>query len=330
MMAGQKPQQRFFQQLKINGKEAPIFSLTRGVYIESITLDGPQLVLYLNDMDGNLRDTMKLVSGATLELAMGDVGGRGGAYFKSSFVVVTIQPEGRILRVEALEAGIFALKQPAPKPLFFIGVRVKDMLADLFPGYTIQTTLTAKVTHHIAVGATPSGVLRKLERDLGAAIWVSRGVVYCIPRNMLGGQEKGYPTLEYQAQRTAHPIQGFKPLYEAPTAAREVRRNYVSWDTVGGLLASPVNPDAPRKFVPGASLDELDGMGATTVPAMICDTPGNGTYAAGMTVGVRLHRLNREAVLDESMPAKQVIMTVSHVDENNEYKCKLTTGVSQI
>ncbi|WCH25156.1 hypothetical protein [Aeromonas salmonicida] len=330
MMSDQRPQQRFFQQIKVNGKEAPTFSLTRGVYIESINLDGPQLVLNLNDLDSNLRDTMKLVSGARLELSMGDVTGRGGAYFKSSFVVVSIQPEGRNLRVESMEAGIFALKQPTPVPRFFIGVRVKDMLADLFPGYTIQTTITAKVTHHVTAGATPSSVLRKLERDLGAAIWVARGVVYCIPRNMLGGQKDGYPMLEYQAQKSQHPIQGYKPLYEAPTAAREVRRNYVSWDTVGGLLASPVNRESPRKFVPGASLDELDGMGASTVPALICDMPGNGNYTAGMTVGVRLHRINREAVLDESMPAKQVIMTVSHIDEDNQYRCKLTTGVSQI
>ncbi|WP_187172472.1 hypothetical protein [Aeromonas hydrophila] len=329
-MASQKPQQRFFQQIKINGKEAPIFNLTRGVYIESIGLDGPQLVLHLNDRDSNLRDTMRLVSGAELELTMGDVSGRGDAYFKSSFVVVSIHPNGQNLRVEALDAGVFALKQPVPAPRFFIGVRVKDMLTDLFPGYTIQTPLTARVTHHITMGATPASVLRKLESDLGAALWVSRGVVYCIPRNMLGGQEKGFPTLEYQAQQTQHPIQAYKPLYEAPTAAREVRRNYASWDTVGGLLVSQVNPGSPRKFVPGASLDELDKMGATTVPAMICDMPGNGIYTAGMTVGVRLHRMNREAVLDESMPPKQVIMTVSHIDESNEYKCKLTTGVSQI
>lgn len=330
MMSGQRPQQRFFQQIKVNGKEAPIFSLTRGVYIEAINLEGPQLVLYLNDIDSNLRDTMGLVSGAVLEVTMGDVSGRGDAYFKSSFAVVSILPEGYSLRVECLELGLFAIKQPAPRPLFFVEARVKDMLADLFPGYIIQTPITAKVTHHITVGSTPVGALRKLERDLGAAIWVSRGVVYCIPRNMLGGQERDYPVLEYQAQRSKHPILGIKPLFEAPNGAREVQRNYVSWDTVGGLLVSPVNEKAPRKFVPGATLDELDGMGSITVPAMICDMPGNGTYAAGMTVGVRLHRISRESVLDESMPAKQVIMTVSHIDENNQYKCKLTTGVSQI
>ena len=330
MMAGQKPQQRFFQRILVNGREAPIFSLTRGVYIEAINLDGPQLVLNLNDLDGNLRDTMGLVSGAVLELFMGDVRGRGDAYFKSSFVVAAIRPDGRNLRVECLDAGIFALKQPSPRPRFFIEARVPDMLADLFPGYTIQTTITAKVTHHFTVGATPSSVLRKLERDLGAAIWVARGVVYCVPRNQLGGQKDGYPILEYQAQKSPHPILGFKPMYEAPAAARELQRNYLSWDTVAGLLVSPVNPGAPRKFVPGATLDELDGMGATTVQAMICDLPGNGAYVAGMTVGVRLHRLDRDAVLDESMPAKQVIMTVSHIDERNEYKCKMTTGVSQI
>lgn len=330
-MAGQKPQHRFFQELKINGQEAPIFNLVRGVYIEDTNLDGPQLILTLNDLDSTMRDGMRLVSGATLELAMGDVNGRGRAYFKSTFIVVSIKPDGRRLRVEALEAGIFALKQPAPKPRFFIGVRVADMLADLFPGYKIQTTFTTrKVTHHITASATPGSVLKKMERDLGAAIWVARGTVYCIPRNMLGGQKDGYPVLEYQAQRTAHPILGYKPLYEAPNAEREVQRNYMSWDTVAGLMVSQVNPEAPRRFVPGATLDELDGMGANTVPALVCDMPGNGTYMAGMTVGIRLHRINRGYVLDESLPAKQVIMTVSHIDENNEYRCKLTTGASQI
>lgn len=328
-MAG-KPQQRFFQELKINGKVAPIFSLVRAVYIESIDLEGPQLVLVINDIDSNLRDTMGLVTGAVLELAMGDVAGRGGAYFKVAFAVVAIRPDGRRLRVEAVEVGVFAIKQPARVPRFFVGARVSDMLGALFPGYKIVTTYTAKVTHHITVGATPSAVLRKLAGDLGAAIWVARGTVYCIPRNRLGGQEKDYPVLEHRAQKSQHPILVMKPLYESPNGARETQRNYVSWDTVGGLMISPVNPTAPRQFVPGATLDELDAMGTTTVPAMMADLPGNGTYTAGMTVGVRLHRMNRDSVLDESLPPKQVIMKVSHIDEHNEYICRLTTGASQL
>lgn len=329
-MAKQQPQQRFFQRLFINGKEAPIYSLIRASYIESINLDGPQLVLVINDLDSTLRDSFGLVSGATLELTMGDVGGRGDAYFKVTFTVVAIKPEARRLRVEAMESAVYALKQPAKAPRFFTAWRVKDMLADLFPGHTIETTYTAKVTHHVTAGATPSSVLRKLETDLGAAIWVARGVVYCVPRANLGGQEKDYPILEYQAKETKHPILAMSPAYEAETAARSAKRCYVSWDTVEGLLVSPVNADAPRSFVRGTSLDELDGMGAHTVPAMTCDTLGNGNYTAGMTVGVRIHRINKEAVLDESLPAKQLIMTVSHIDEDNQYKCKLTTGVSQI
>ncbi len=329
-MAGRKPQQRFFQQLMINGKEAPIFSIVSATYIEAMSLDGPQLILNINDLDGNLRDTMGLVSGAKLELIMGDVSGRGEAYFRTAFKVVSIKPDGRRLRVEAIEATVYQHKHPAPAGTFFIDRRVKEVLMTLFQGYTINTTFTSKVNYHINMGGSAIAMLEKMARDLGAAIWVARNTVYCLPRDQLGTREKDYPVLEYQAQKSQHPIQAFKPLYNNPAAARSVQRNYMSWDTVGGLMASPVNPTAPRQFVAGATLDELDKMGACTVPAMTCDMPGNGSYTAGMTVGVRLHRLNREAVLDESLPPKQVIMTVSHIEENSEYRCKLTTGAYQL
>lgn len=322
-------QRFFFQRMQANGNEVPIQSIARGVYIEHVNLDGPQLILLLNDTDSALRDDVKLVDGAKLTVKMGDPNARGDTYFSVNFVVVGVSPESTQIRVEALEAGVHAIKQPATKPLAFINQKPADILKALFPGYKINAEFKDKLTYHVTTGATASSVLRLMERDLGAAIWVSRGVVNCIPYNKLAGQKDGYPIFEYQNQASKHPIFAHAPAHQAEASKRVARRHYMSWDTVAGLQKGASNQDAPPSYVPAVPAAALDNLSSHLVPTLLCDMPGNGLYCAGMTVGVRLHRYNNDRVIDESLPLKQAILVVSHIQEFSTYKCKVTTGVAQ-
>lgn len=324
-------QQYFFQQIKIGSKEVPIQSVSRGVYIEALNLDGPQLILMLNDTDSSLRDDLGLVDGVKLSVKMGDPNGRGDAYFSVDFVVVHVRAESTQIRVEALEATMHALKQPVTRPMVFNQMRPAAILTSLFPGYKVQSeAIKDKLTYHVTMGATPSSVLRIIQRDLGAAIWVARGTVYCIPYAMLGNQKETYPVFEYQSQASMHPIFAYAPMHKAEAAKRTVQRCYMSWDTTKGMMMGTKHPDAPRAYLPNVPFHVLDNAAAHAVPYLLCDMHGNGTYTPGMTVGIQLHRHNQDRVVDESMPRKQMIMTVSHIQERSAYKCKVTTGVSQV
>lgn len=332
-MASSSKQQLFFQSVKVNGKEIPIFNLDSGVYIEGINLEGPQLIFNFYDVDNSLRDDYGLVDGAVLSVKMGDVSGRGDAYFTGDFVVGHPIVDGDFLRVEALEKQVYAIKKKLTTPMFFNGERIAEILATLFTGYTVEvanaTSMKQRLYHHVATGSTPAAMLRLVCRDLGCAIWVARGKVYCAPLNMLGNQEKNYPILEYQAKKSEHPIFAYQAIHVAEAAARQTQKCYMSWDMVNGMQKSTAHPDAPRQILPQVPLESLNNLHIHVVPRMLADMLGNGTYTAGMTVGVRLNRFSRGAVLDESMPARQLITLVSHIEDKKSYKCKVTTGVIQ-
>lgn len=331
-MANNK-QQLFFQSVKVNGKEIPIFNLDSGTYVENINLEGPLLILNFFDVDSSLRDDYKLVDGAVLSVKMGDVSGRGDVYFTTDFVVGHPIVQGDKIRIEAVEKQVFKLKKPVSTPMFFNGVRIADILSELFVGYKINVandlTMKQRLYHHVTHGSTPAVMLRKICRDLGCAIWVARGTVNCAPLKMLGNQEKDYPVLEYQTSKTNHPIYAYQAIHVGEAAARQTQRCYMSWDPVNGMQKSTAHPDAPRKILPKVPLESLNNLHIHVVPRMLADLLGNGTYTAGMTVGVKLGRYSEGAPLDESMPARQLITVVSHIEDKKSYKCKVTTGVIQ-
>lgn len=324
--------QLFFQGLATKDVELPIRHLANGSYIEHTNLDGPQLLLTMADADAALRDNGRLVEGAVLTVKMGDPGGRGDAYFASKFVVCRADPHGDHIRVEAIEAGVYLAKQPVVKPLFFNGMTAKEILGKVFPGYKVEVVgPDVKHTYHVTAGATPSSVLRLLERDMGACIWVARGAVYCVPYlDMMRRQLKGAPiTFEYGRPGVAHPITGYTPLGVGTLVNRAVRRNYYVWDTVKGMVRGAADRDAPPAILTGVNAGALEVASRRLDPCLLADVMGNGQYAAGLAVAVRLHRYDKESVIDESVPPSQVIMTVSHTQTSNSYHCKVTTGVAR-
>lgn len=326
-------QQLFFQSITVNGREIPIFNLNSGTYIEGISLEGPLLILNFYDVDNSLRDDYGLVDGAILSVKMGDVTARGDVYFTTDFVVGHPIVDGDNLRIEAVEKQVYAIKQPVIKPMFFNGERVAEILAELFVGYAIEvanaTSMKQRLYQHVAANSTPAAMLRTICRDMGCAIWVARGKVYCAPLNMLGNQEKNYPILEYQTNKSLHPIYAYQAIHVAEAAARQTQKCYMSWDVVNGMQKSTAHPDAPRQILPKVPLESLNNLHIHVVPRMLADMLGNGVYTAGMTVGVRLNRYAQGAPLDESMPARQLITLVSHIEDKKSYKCKVTTGVIQ-
>lgn len=95
------------------------------------------------------------------------------------------------------------------------------------------------------------------------------------------------------------------------------------------MIQGKADRDAPPSILTGVSAAALESASRRLDPCLLADVMGNGQYAAGLAVGVRLHRYDKESVIDESVPASQVIMAVSHTQTSNSYHCKVTTGVAR-
>lgn len=329
------PEQLFFQSIKAGGKTIPIYNLVSGAYVESIELNGPQLQFTFTDVDSALADDHKLREGAELDVRMGDPGNDSrGVYFASKFVVVSAVPNGDHLLVSAIEAGVYAVKQPSPRPLVFNQMTPSEILTQLFPGYKIGDNASQeRVTYHVPMGVPPSLTLRQMAKELGCALWVARGVVYCIPYQALMTRQRkdGQIRLEYQGdvRKVRYGILAYEPIYVAVGAAREEKRQYMTWDTVEGLQISAINEGCPRVFLPVANINALDASVWRFVDRMQADLTGCGIFEAGVAVSVRINRVSTESVIDESLPLVQVFRTVSHIQTPNNYRCIATTGITE-
>ncbi|WP_429169425.1 hypothetical protein [Aeromonas hydrophila] len=332
------PEQLFFQSVKVvGGREVPIYNLVSGSYKEAIELNGPQLQLTLNDSDSSLADDYGLIEGAVCDVRMGDSGSNArAAYFASRFTIISAVPQGDHLLICAIEKGVYDIKQPVPRPKIYGDMTPAQILADLFPGYKVdapQTASTQKVTYHVPAGSIPSLMLRQMAKELGCAIWLARGVVHCVPyKELLQRQPSdGAIKLEYQGntQKGGYPIYAYRPIYTSNKAAREEKRQYMTWDTVGGFQISAVNEGCPRVFLPVASLDALDASVWRFTECMDADLCGCGIFSAGMAAGVRINRMSSDSVIDESIPLTQVFSVISHIQTPNSYKCAATMGIPQ-
>ncbi|MGL4350011.1 MAG: hypothetical protein ACRCT2_05470, partial [Plesiomonas shigelloides] len=244
----------------------------------------------MTDVDSVLSDDYGLVEGAKISVKMGDSGSNtGAAYFSSNFTIVSSQADGDHLTIDAMESGVYAIKQPAGRSKVFLSMLPADILKDLFSGYPIVmgTTISAeKVTYHVPIGSTPSVMLRQMGKDLGCAIWLARGSVYCIPfQELLLRQPKSGPLkIEFQGsvKSDAYAIYAYKPIYASQAAAREQKKQYMTWDTEAGFVISKLNDGCPREFLPVANLDSLDASVWRWTDRMTVDLVGSGMFSAGL------------------------------------------------
>lgn len=333
------PEQPFFQSVKIDGGQAvPIYNLVSGSYSEEIELNGPMLLMSFNDSDSSLADDYGLREGAVIDVRMGDAGSNArAAYFASKFTIISSMPDGDHLQLTAIEKGVYDIKQPTARTLVFGGQTPTEILTALFPGYRLEVPAdvrTAPVTYHVPAGSVPSLMLRKMAKELGCALWVARGTVYCIPyKSLLERSPKDGPIkLEYQGNTSrtdGYSIYSYQPAYVSARAARDEKRQYMTWDTVAGFQISTLNEGCPRVFLPVASLDTLDSAIWRFTDCMTADLSGCGIFAAGLTVGVRINRMSTESVIDESLPLIQAIRKVSHIQTPNNYRCAASVGIPE-
>jgi hypothetical protein len=332
------PEQLFFQSIKVvGGKEIPIYNLVSGAYTEEIELNGPVLLLTLTDTDSSLADDFGVREGAVIDVRMGDSGSNSrAAYFAAKFAIISAEPRGDHLLISAIEKGAFDIKQPTPRTKVFGDMAPADVLAALFPGYKIEVAPGVskdRVTYHIPAGSTASRMLRQMAKEIGCALWIARGAVYCFPyKDLLSRSPKDGPIkLEYQGGKSkgGYPIYSYSPIYVGGDAARAEKRQYMTWDTVQGFVISGVNEGCPRVFLPVASPAALDAAVWRFTSTMTAEISGSGIFSAGLAAGVRVHRMSNESVIDESLPLQQVFGKVSHIQNPNSYRCVATMGIPE-
>lgn len=316
----------FIQSFKIGDLNAGVEKIIEGTYIERINLTCPKLILQINDSDRLYQDDGGLKIGSKITLSMGDIDARGNALFQDEFIVGSCFEKDGVLVVEAMQKDIFRIKQPLPEPQFFVDKSPVEILKAIFPHHKIDADqYHLKCTYHCLTNATLSMMLERLKRDLGAAIWLSRGIVYLKSLKLLSDKQAAFK-MDYLKNASDNPlIQQYEIYSPEQLQRRKYERDYYTWNIVDGIESISIKQ--PKQYLSCLSEKLLRNHNLFLVPVLEALLAGDGNFSAGQVVHLSLLRLNEEAIFNEAVPAKEIILGVRHYQKRERYLSMCEFGV---
>ena len=318
----------FVQTIKVNGQEIDKTALISCAYIESLDLSSPCIIANFMDDRGSLRDDLKLVEGAIIDLEFGDVDGRGRAMFQESFVISDAPIRNNVIHAEGFSRSVNSLKQPAVKPKFLVDQPIKMILANLCEGtgLAISCSVVGVGTYHLNHDMTPSRLIRNIARDFGAAVWVSRGVLYFRSYEDLMRQSPVYKVglnaKDVDIDMTKHEVVKNQKQFE-----RVAQKNFFSWSIDKGMQASVTNADKSKVLVT-ANQPQLNNLSKYAQPLLVLECYGISDLQPSNMLDFILVRLSSDEALDESLPNRMFITRITHYTQGERYLINTEVGVS--
>ena len=316
----------FLQEVKSDGIVIPLSPLISATYIEGICLNAPKLILKFADHDNDITDSFGVGVGSQLDVVLGDVGLEEGDNFTEQFTVISPPKKvGDQLLVEALQKDVYELKQYLNKPLFFVDKSPAQILSKLAPSKkAVVTGVNGRGTFHITNDVTPSQMLEQMAAELGAKIYYCRGKFYVTAHTEASRQAVGLK-FEYNNPNAERTIFAINTPFSNNLIKRNKVKDYQLWDENLGVVSSGV--DTKKQSIPNLGQDRLNALNSLVIPVMNSQYIGNTKVMPMMKLGFTFHRFDTDRIINESLPAEQLVIEVRHHQQGYQFVCQMTTGV---
>lgn len=316
----------FLQEVKNNGVVIPLSPLISATYIEGISLNTPKLIMRFADHDSDITDSFGVKDGSELTVVLGDVGLEEGQNFTEQFIVISPPKKvGDQLLVEALQKDVYQLKQYLNQPLFFVDKSPKQIMQKLAPSKKVVVRgVNGRGTFHINNSITPSQMLKKMAAELAANIFYYRGSFYVVSHTEANRQAVALK-FEYNNPNAERTISAIAMPFSNNLIKRNAVKDYQLWDENVGIVSSGV--DTKKQSLPNVGRDRLSSLNSLVLPVMNSQFIGNTTVTPFMKLGFIFHRFDTERIINESIPAEQLVIEIKHHQQGYQYVCQMTTGV---
>ena len=316
------------QKLMIDGQEIDISLMLSMTYIETLSLDGPRFIITFNDMENIIRDDSGLAEKSVITIVMQDQHLQGGLDITEDVVIrsVTANDNGNLV-AQGFPIAVDEAKKPATRTCFMINQSALAIGLAMMPSAPVITDPFTQVEQfHLLAGERPTRKLRKLSRELGAAIYYQRGFLNI--KSLQGlFMEPIFDTYHYNNEGEEAKIVTYKSLYRDSLASELIHKHYNGWNINDGHLQATRNNGQPVEILPLNTLSQLDNQNWVLLPVIDFGTHGRGALKPGLTIGLKFHRAREGRPFDESLPEKVLIYLVAHHYEANSYKCRVKAGV---
>ena len=317
----------FAQSLMINGHDVDVNRIVSLAYTEYLDLSGPVIVLELRDEQSFIVDNYGLVDGTEIIIEMGDVHGVGDGLFKETFITMLYPTSNGVIKIEAFPQDCYNIKTPAAKAKLFNDKSPREILSALLQDLKIQSSVTGKGVYHLNPGKTPSRLLRDMARDFAAACWLCRGTVYFKALSEIASLPPSL-TLGLNSKNGDVDIQRFNKINNSALYKRVAHKHFSSWDTVLGHQQSTAFKDKQHVIVAyPVTPAQLANQGVYVQPMLDIVIVGDSNFVPGLNVGLDIVKLSHDAEIDESVPAKLFIQSVTHYAQGMKYNNRMMLGV---
>ncbi|RAU45300.1 phage tail tape measure protein [Pseudocitrobacter sp. RIT415] len=321
-----KRSQLFLQSVKIGSTEIPRSMIASCLYIEIADLTGPQLRLEIHDSSSYVVDQLGVKKGTILTCSFGDPQGLGNTTWVDTFEVLKAPQSSDMVTIIAFSEKVKALKQPAPKPQFFVKKQPANIVSALATALTVSADNFKKLgTYHLNMGQKPSGVLAQMAQEAGALCWVCRGTINV---KSMATLSRSSPALTYEANNPKAPLRlnRFAKLNNDDQYIRSRQYRLMAYHPTKGLLTAG-DKSWPVKMVSVDDQTALNNLSTFLLPKIDVEVTGNSAITPGLPVKVLIHNYNSESGLDESVPTKLIVRVAAHQEDRFGYVTRAVLGV---
>lgn len=314
-----------------SGKEIDIGFVNEVSYIESMSLDGPKMIISVSDGTALVRDVMQVKEFDEIVFTFSDEWAKSpGMNFSETFTVLVIANNGNFITMSLIASAMHKLKTIAPKTRVFSQRGISEIVSAYAGGLEKKLGTFAIIgDYHCISGERPSRMFREIAEEHGAHVWIARGA-FCM--ETFAKLIKLPHEFEYHYNKESeHTIL----KYSLPSKQNQLQeqniRSFTGWNPTTGRIktsspllkgeVAPVQRSTPSTYVlgnrPTAARDAVD---------FVCY--GNGALTAGMCIRIVWHQASPDSPLNEGLPEKVLITSVTHYYSAQKYYCRVKGAVA--
>lgn len=317
-------QQYFIQTIAIDGEEIERDLVIRSSYMESIGLRSPLLLIDIHDSNRKINDDKKISDKTVVTITAGDPNGDG-VFFKEDFEVKDYPLVNDTIKIQAVSKGVAELLTPSTNPIYVNNDSAANIVA-IFSKMPVESKSQERtMTIHVNNGEKPAFPLMQMARESGSAIWSAKGKIYIRKYKEFNDQAPAfkYEANNPEAEKTFSKVGHIKNDYMAKQASDY---NYIGFNSTEGFQSAG-NSSAPTRQVSSGDPQTLANLSIGFKPKLDVECEGNHDLAAGMVLEVIIYRYDDDSLIDESVPRKMVIGSVTHHEDRVAYRSRMILGV---
>ncbi len=279
------------QSVKKDGKDLDLSFCKEAIFVETLDLSGPRLILTFDDTLSILRNVMQVKVGDILDCVLADPWHEDKLNLTAGFQVMSMPVDGELVTVNCLQKEIADMKIPAAKARLFSkeGSSISGIMKALAPGFTSYEGdgFALLNPYHLLPGERPSLVLRQMAIEHGAVVYASRGKL-CFKKlaDIFGSATD--VTFEYKNPQAKFQVVTYNHLNKEQLIADRVVRRNSGFHITEGFISAEKYSDAAPEITSADTQAVMDNLSVIAVPILDIITWGAGHLCPGTADSIQM------------------------------------------